>query len=325
MLRRIYIGLVSVSIILIIGSMLLYQLQSNNSVDYQNHILPTRESQIPADAVKVTPETDLNSPKSISDEYYDPVPIGGYVNTAGAEDSAFVIPDGSVLYFFFVPDVRVPVEEQVLDPTVGIYVSESVNGVWSEAARVVLQDKGKLAMDGCEFIQNDKMYFCSVREGYTGLHWFKAQYIDGKWQNWENADSFLKTDEFETGELHISSDGDELYFHSARAGGEGGLDIWVSKMVDGKWSDPLNVEAVNSEFDEGWPALSPDGSELWFSKSYGVWRSKRIGGKWQDPELMFSPLCGEPSVDAFGNVYFTHHFFDGDVMIEADIYVAFKK
>ena len=322
---KICFALILIGLILVIGYTLLYHLQNNTSVDNQSQILPTRESQIPADAIKVTPETDLNPPKSTSDFYFDPIPVEGYVNTAGAEDSAFVIADGSVLYFFFVPDVRVPVEKQVLDPTVGIYLSKNVDGVWSEPARVVLQDEGKLAMDGCEFIRDDIMYFCSAREGYTGLHWFKAQLIDGIWKNWENSDSFLKTKEFETGELHISSDGEELYFHSARAGGKGGLDIWVSNLADGEWSEPVNIEIVNSEFDEGWPALSPDGLELWFSKSYGVWRSKRAGDEWQEPELMFSPLCGEPSVDEFGNVYFTHHFFEGDVMIEADIYVAIKK
>jgi hypothetical protein len=36
-------------------------------------------------------------------------------------------------------------------------------------------------------------------------------------------------------------------------------------------------------------------------------------------------MAGEPSIDEEGNVYFVHHFFDGDKMIEADIYVAYKK
>ena len=163
------------------------------------------------------------------------------------------------------------------------------------------------------------------QRGLYGLHWFKAEFVDGSWQNWENVDQLLKTDEFETGELHISSDGKELYFHSKRAGGMGGLDIWVSNNLNGEWAPPENVEAVNSEGDEGWPALSPDGNKLWFSKNYGVWRSMRVDGEWQEPEEMFAPLCGEPSIDSAGNVYFTHHFFNGDVMIEADIYVAQKK
>ena len=312
--------------IIIVGFTLLGQMQLGiPSNDGEEQSWPTRESQIPADAVKVTPQTDLNTPKSLSSEYYDPVPVSGKVNTAGGEDSAFILPNGSVLYFFFVPDVRVPVTEQVLDRTGGIYVSRKINDVWSEPTRVVLQDSGKLAMDGCEFVQGDVMYFCSAREGYTGLHWFKAEFVDERWQNWENVDQFLKTDEFETGELHISPDGKELYFHSRRDGGRGGLDIWVSKNVNGEWSAPDNVEAVNSEGDEGWPALSPDGSELWFSRNYGVWRSIRVDGRWQEPEEMFAPLCGEPSVDESGNVFFTHHFFDGDLIIEADIYVAEKK
>ena len=314
------------AVIILIGLILLRQMQTDvpSKVD-DDQTLPTRESQIPADATKVTPQTDLNNPRSLSIEYYDPVPVGGKINTAGAEDSAFIISDGSTLYFFFVPDVRVPVTEQVLDPTVGIYVSKNNQGVWSEPTRVLLQDKGKLAMDGCEFVQDNFMYFCSAREGYSGLHWFKAEFVDGSWQNWENADQFLKTEQFETGELHISADGKELYFHSKRAGGIGGLDIWVSKNVNGKWTTPENVDAVNSEGDEGWPALSPDGSELWFSRNYAVWRSKKVGGEWQEPEEMFGPLCGEPSIDESGNVYFTHHFFNGDIMIEADIYVALKK
>ena len=325
-MKQLYIGISLVIITIIIGSAILGQLRvGNNQEETPAFIIPSRESGIPADAIKMTPKTDANPPRSHSIEFGDPVPIVGRVNSAGAEDSAFIISNGTTLYFFFVPDVKVPVEKQILDPTVGIYVSRKVNGVWTEPERVLLQDEGKLAMDGCEFVQEDIMYFCSAREGYTGLHWFRADYIDGKWQNWENADQFFKTSEYKVGELHISSDGNELYFHSNRAEGVGGLDIWVSKRINGEWSIPVNVAAVNSPGDEGWPALSPDGSELWFSKEYGVWRSKKLNGEWQAPEKMFSPLAGEPSIDEEGNIYFTHHFFENDVMIEADIYVAFRK
>ena len=48
-------------------------------------------------------------------------------------------------------------------------------------------------------------------------------------------------------------------------------------------------------------------------------------GEWQDPEEMFFPLAGEPSIDSTGNVYFIHHFFKNDTMIEVDIYVAYRK
>lgn len=313
----------AITIILIASGILIEeQLNRDNN---QNINLPSRESRIPSDIVKVTPQTDAAPPKSLSQEYANPVPVHGKVNTAGAEDSAFILPDGNTLYFIFVPDVRLPVEQQILDPTVGIYVSRMENNSWNEPERIVLQDPDKLAMDGAEFVQDNLMYFCSAREGYTGVHWFKAEFKDGKWQNWENADHTLKMEEYETGELHISSDGNDLYFHSARSGGKGGLDIWVSEKVDGEWSEPVNVAAVNTARDEGWPALSPSGKELWFSRDYGIWRSQRVNGEWQPPEEMFFPLAGEPSVDNAGNVYFTHHFFKNDTMVEADIYVAYRR
>jgi len=180
------------------------------------------------------------------------------------------------LYFFFTPDVRIPAEKQVLDQVTGIYQSEKVGETWGEPTRVLLQDPGKLAMDGCQFVQGNTMYFCSAREGYTGLHWFKTEFIEGEWRNWENADVELKTQEYSTGELHISNDGMELYFHSDRTGSKGNYDIWVSKKVDGEWGKPVNLEAVNSEGYDGWPFVTEDGCELWFSRDYGVWRSKKI-------------------------------------------------
>jgi hypothetical protein len=318
--KKTYLTLV-IALIAIVSVFALAQLLTRQNVD----VLPSRLSHIPSNAVKMTPSTDAAPPESFSADYVDPIPVPGLINTAGAEDSPFILPDGKTLYFVFVPDVHVPVEQQVQDKTVGIYVSHLVNGSWSEPERVLLQDSGKLAMDGAEFVQDDVMYFASVREGYTGVHWFRAEYADGKWQNWQNADAELKMADFETGELHISSDGSELYFHSARAGGEGGLDIWMSTKINGTWSEPINVEAVNSDHDDGWPALSPDNNELWFTRDYAVWRSIRVDGVWQAPVKMFSALCGEPTIDSGGNVYFVHHFFNNDTMIEADIYVAYKK
>ena len=40
---------------------------------------------------------------------------------------------------------------------------------------------------------------------------------------------------------------------------------------------------------------------------------------------MISTLAGEATIDRDGNVYFTHHYYENDKMIEADIYVAMKK
>ena len=92
---------------------------------------------------------------------------------------------------------------------------------------------------------------------------------------------------------------------------------------------PQNVDIVNSPETDGWLSLTQDGNELWFTRTYlgtpAIFRSKRINGEWQQPELIISQFAGESSVDNEGNIYFTHHFFENGVMLEADIYVAYRK
>jgi len=296
-------------------------------VSEQNVQLPSREGKIPADAVKMTPEMDQYPPQLHSSEWNEPVPLEGPVNTAGAEDSPFMAADRDELYLFFTPDMDVPVEKQVLDNVTGIYVSRKTSAGWSEPERVMLQDEGKLALDGCEFVQGNVIWFCSAREGYTGIHWVTAEYKDGRWANWKNSDF---KPEYEVGELHFSSEGNEVYFHSARNGGKGGLDIWMSEKFNGEWQQPENIAVVNSVDNEGWPYLTPAGNELWFTRFYlgspAVFRSKKASdGGWSEPELIISQFAGEPTLDNAGNIYFTHHFYEGGKMMEADIYVAYKK
>lgn len=281
-----------------------------------------RADRIPTQAVKADPGDDEHPPEVQSKEYERPVPLPGEVNTAGAEDSPFIAADGQTLYFFFTPDPALPVTQQLSDGVTGIYVSRLLGGAWSKPQGIVLQDPGKLALDGCPVVLGDTMWFCSARAGYTGLHWFTASFTDGAWRDWRIAD--LDPD-YEVGELDISRDGEELYFASTRPGGRGGNDIWVSRWIDGGWGEPEDVAPINSVDGEGWPALSPDGDTLWFTRNYGVWRSQRIDDEWQEPELIVSPLAGEPTVDSAGNLYFVHHYLVGDSVTEADIYVALRK
>ncbi len=288
-----------------------------------------RESKIPAGQVKITPETDAHPPILHSDKYEEPIPMPYPINTAGAEDSGFITPDGNTFYIWFTPDVTVPPEKQILDGVTGIYVSNKIDGEWQQPQRVWLQDPCHLALDGCLFVQDDEMWFCSAREGNCrGVDMWTAEFSDGRWTNWTNAGETLNVD-YQVGEVHITADGKEMYFHSDRGGGKGQLDIWVTRKVDGVWQEPENVEAVNTPENEGWPFITQDGSELWFTRTYlgtpAIFRSRKIEGEWQEPELIISQFAAEPSLDKEGNIYFTHHFFRDGVMLEADYYVAYRK
>jgi hypothetical protein len=291
----------------------------------------SRLDSIPTDIVKMTPETDLYPPILHSDEWHQPVPVPFPISTAGGEDSPFITLDGNTLYFFFTPDVRVPAEKQVVDGVTGIWVSHKVEGGWSEPERVLLQKSNELSLDGCQFVQGTVIWFCSVREGnMREIDFYTAEYENGVWKNIQNVGERLNL-EVGVGELHITADGGEIYFHTGpeKAGGMGGYDLWVTRLVDGVWNDAENLSALNTVDNEGWPFVSQDGNELWFLRWYqgspGLFRSKKGDGGWGAPELIVSQFAGEPSLDNAGNLYFVHHYYKDAVMLDADIYVAYKK
>lgn len=283
-----------------------------------------REGSIPPGAQKMVPENDTYPPILHSADFEMPTPLSGGINTAGLEDSPFFMPEKDELYFFFTPDASVPAEKQLFDGVTGIYVSRKVQGTWDKPERLLLQTPRKLALDGCPYIQGDLLWFCSAREGYAGMNWFTARRSGVVWEDWRYVDF---DPDYQVGELHIH--GEELYYHSAKNGTRGSLDIWVMKKVQGQWSDPENIGAVNTAASESLPCISPGGDELWFTREYfgtpAIFRSKRGEGGWQAPELIISQFAGEPTVDAYGNLYFVHHYFRDGTMIESDIYLAHKK
>lgn len=284
----------------------------------------SRSSAIPESASKISPAQDSHAPVLHSDLFLEPLPLEGPINTAGAEDSPFISPDGSMLFFFFTPDVDVPPEGQLLDRVTGIYLSRKTGQGWTQPERVLLQDEGKLALDGCGFFDGNTLWFCSAREGYTGLQWFKADLVEGQWVNWRSA-GFDPS--YEVGELHIHAD--ELYFHSDRDGGQGGMDLWKSAREAGGWGPPQNLTRLNSDASEGYPFVTADGNELWFTRWYqgtpAIYRSVWIIDDWGEPELIVSQFAGEPTLDPDGNLYFVHHYYRDGEMIEADIYVAERR
>ncbi len=65
-----------------------------------------------------------------------------------------------------------------------------------------------------------------------------------------------------------SKDGKSLYFYSNREGTFGGYDLWVARLEGDAWTVPVNLgPSVNSSFNDYGPALTGDGSKLFFSSN----------------------------------------------------------
>ncbi len=290
---------------------------------------PPRADAIPDDVIKQNPQDDPYPPILHSNEWQAPIPMPGPVNSAGGEDSPFISADGSLFFFFFTPDVRIPAERQLVDGVTGIYAARRTSDGWSEPQRVVLQDPGELALDGCGFYQDQQLWFCTIRKGmFREIDIWRAEFKDGRAINWRSAGEELNLG-VGLGEFHFSTDWETVYFHSDRSDGLGGIDLWVSHLEDGEWQEPENLAELNTTEHDGWPYLSPDGDQLFFTRTYqgtpGIYRSHRQGDRWSVPELIISQFAGEPTLDAEGNLYFVHHYYRDGTMLEADIYVAYRR
>jgi hypothetical protein len=281
----------------------------------------------------MTPADDA-WPPIVTAGWTQPVPLEHPINTAGAEDSPFVTPDGQTLYFFFTPDVRVPPEQQLLDGVTGIWVAQRAGNTWSEPERVPLANPGELHLDGCVFVQGDLMVFCSARVDNTReVDLYTASLQGGTWTNWQNWGEPFNTT-YDVGEMHITADGRLLYFASQRPGGFGGYDLWVSEKTDDQWGKPTNLgPQINTAGDENRPFVTTDGQELWFDSSSqqgqpgpATFRSaSQPDGTWGEPEEIISSFAGEPTLTGDGKtLYFVHHYFSANLshMLEADIYVS---
>ncbi len=92
-----------------------------------------------------------------------------------------------------------------------------------------------------------------------------------------------------------------LLFASRRAGGFGGLDIYVATLTQHGWTEPENLgPSINSAYDDRSPYLAPDGRTLYFSTNDAL---RSIGGhdilqayfldrtaNWTPPENMGVPI-----------------------------------
>jgi len=80
----------------------------------------------------------------------------------------------------------------------------------------------------------------------------------------------FNTVEYDEAHPALSPDGKKLFFSSNRAGGKGGMDLYVSEFKDGKWGDPKNMgDAFNTPGNEVFPYVHDDGTLYFASNGWG--------------------------------------------------------
>ncbi|MBK9390613.1 MAG: PD40 domain-containing protein [Bacteroidetes bacterium] len=97
----------------------------------------------------------------------------------------------------------------------------------------------------------------------------------------------------------ISEDDNLLIFASDKPGGFGGLDLYISRKVNGEWGPAVNMgPEINTVFNEDRAFLANHDKTLFFSSQghenmggYDLFRSEKLSsGSWKKPENMGYPL-----------------------------------
>lgn len=117
----------------------------------------------------------------------------------------------------------------------------------------------------------------------------------------------FNNDAFSIAHPSVTDDGRTLYFASNQPGGYGGVDLYRSVSINGKWTTPVNLGPnVNTMGDEFYPFLSNDSTLYFSSTGHGglggldVYLCHLRNGVWSNPENPGAPL--NSSADDFSLV-----------------------
>ena len=157
-----------------------------------------------------------------------------------------------------------------------IYVSHYENNSWSKLENLGDAINGNDTWESQPSISADGkvLYFASIRPGNIGfsssnqtIDLYVSYYKNGKWTKAQNLGPIINTEKNEKSPF-IHTDSQTLYFASDGRDGMGGFDIYFSKKVNGKWTNPKNLGyPINTEGDDLGFIVSTNGEKAYFSSN----------------------------------------------------------
>jgi len=159
-------------------------------------------------------------------------------------------------------------------------------------------------------VKNNRMYFNSNRStkssGSKGeennLQIFYADFENGAWVY--KGEFKYNDSRYNLRHPSIDKSGDLLFFSSDMPGGKGGNDIYYCRKEGGDWGQPINLEDINTEGEEVFPFIAPDGVLYFSSNGLGgmgqldIYMALPDRGVYKSVENMGYPINGPK--DDFG-------------------------
>ena len=178
-----------------------------------------------------------------------------------------------------------------------VMLSRLVNGKWTMPVNITPELQAEEGVFISCLSSDGKALFLSLDDNYDS-DIFISNYDGTKWSSITRLNKNVNTKYWESHGF-VSEDGNQLVFASDRPGGFGGLDLYLSKKVNGDWGPAVNLgPSINTPFNEDRPFLVNSGRTLYFSSQghlniggYDLFRSELMENNiWNNPSNLGYPL-----------------------------------
>lgn len=274
---------------------------------------------------------------TLFDGWQSPHALPPPVNSPGCQDSSFISPDGSTLYFAYtqkrcgIPGGQPQIYDGAARPgAVGrdwnVYEATVVDDAWSVIDSTVNVDP--TVSQGAEGVDDSNTQMVLARVGSAKGDLYFSTKQDGVWGAEVRLDAPLSTDCYEDNPA-LSGDGQRLYFDSNRADAAGTTckpsaegptrDLYVATRIEGGWSAPVLVAGAPNEGDLHWQGYEHGDDFYWTGHDARcggalacIYRARRQpDGSYADSTVIVQPT--DFSSTATGDV-----FGIGEVSLTAD-------
>jgi outer membrane protein OmpA-like peptidoglycan-associated protein/Tol biopolymer transport system component len=209
---------------------------------------------------RVGNQEDFYISKKINDEWQKGEPMTD-LNTDENEGAQCISTDGRNLFYTVCNRTGVM-------GTCDVFFSQKKGGKWSIAKNFPSINTNAWESQPSMSADGRKIYFSSDRPGGLGGRdiWY-VTYENGLWGDAKNVGKPINTPADEQTPF-IHPDGVTMYFTSAGHPGMGGTDIYMSRLEDSAWVNPINLGyPINTKEDEGTLSVSLDGKIAFYARN----------------------------------------------------------
>ena len=157
--------------------------------------------------------------------------------------------------------------------------------------------------DECVGIQDDGKYIFTIINNYNASergNVFKSKKKGSTYKRKEKIVSEMNSPKHFESSGTITQNEELIFFSSNRPEGKGGFDLFViQKLPNGEWSNPKNIDIVNTELNEEYPYYNSSDSSLYFSSNglpgmggYDLFKTKwnPLTKSWNNPVNLGYPI-----------------------------------